>query len=116
MKGAICPIGFHVPTYKEWDDLIQYLGGYQTAGKEMKSIKGWTNNGNGTNNSTFNALPSGSFYKQFYGLGSSSAWWISNPLDFQSSTIYLQDTNNSILAYNLENSHGEGKSIRCIKD
>lgn len=43
----------------EWQTLINFLGGIEEAGKKMKSLNGWKENRNGTNESAFNGLPSG---------------------------------------------------------
>ena len=37
---GLCPEGWHVPTFKEWDNLINYLGGEEMAGGKMK-VKGF---------------------------------------------------------------------------
>jgi uncharacterized protein (TIGR02145 family) len=92
-SGKICPKGWHVPNYDEWDILIDYLGGEAIAGLRMKSTSGWAENGNGSNESGFSATPSGMgnvffiqdnneterfFYsKSFRGVGKYSEWWTS---------------------------------------
>lgn len=64
----IAPIGWHVPTDEEWKELEMYLGLSQTEaddtgyrgtdeGDKLKATTGWYNNGNGTNESGFTALP-----------------------------------------------------------
>jgi uncharacterized protein (TIGR02145 family) len=37
---GLCPEGWHVPTFKEWDNLINYLGGEEMGGGKMK-VKGF---------------------------------------------------------------------------
>jgi uncharacterized protein (TIGR02145 family) len=39
--------------------LVNKFGGMDKAGEALKSVKGWAENGNGTNSSGFNALPAG---------------------------------------------------------
>lgn len=39
---GLAPKGFHIPSEKEWDTLIQNSGGYSLAGGELKSTNGWT--------------------------------------------------------------------------
>ena len=34
----VCPVGWHVPSNAEWNQLISYLGGSAVAGGKMKSI------------------------------------------------------------------------------
>jgi uncharacterized protein (TIGR02145 family) len=37
-KG-ICPVGWHMPTEKEWFTLIDYLGGSIVAGGKLKAVR-----------------------------------------------------------------------------
>ncbi len=40
-QRGLAPAGYHVPSEEEWQVLTDYLGGLESAGKEMKSISGW---------------------------------------------------------------------------
>lgn len=71
---GVCPAGWHVPSDDEWKALMIALGMSAAdanmlswrgidQGAQMKTTTGWSNSGNGTNISGFNALPAGSFYK-----------------------------------------------------
>lgn len=55
-----CPSGWHLPTDSEWARLVSQFGGTDKAGEALKSIKGWNEDGNGTNSSGFDAFPGGS--------------------------------------------------------
>ncbi|MFC2086583.1 FISUMP domain-containing protein [Bacteroidota bacterium] len=77
-----CPDNWHLPSEIEWETLINYFGGIYEAAKKLKSSKGWYNNGNGTNESGFNALPGGKCHiftnkKEFIHIGVHSVWWTS---------------------------------------
>jgi len=37
----VCPVGWHLPTKAEWDELIAAVGGIETAGKHLKAKSGW---------------------------------------------------------------------------
>jgi len=39
-KG-ICPSGWHIPSNDDWEVLINQVGGYETAGKHLKSRSSW---------------------------------------------------------------------------
>ena len=61
---GLAPKGWHLPSDKEWDKLVNYLGGYQVAGPKMKSDTGWDCDSVGDaitkhadNSSGFTALP-----------------------------------------------------------
>tara|TARA_R110002096_G_C14604406_1_gene722947 strand:+ start:1424 stop:2035 length:612 start_codon:yes stop_codon:yes gene_type:complete len=53
----VCPKGWHLPSIREWQLLVENLGGEKKAGLALKSKQGWNLNGNGNNSSGFNALP-----------------------------------------------------------
>lgn len=52
---GICPSGWHVPSYGEWNKLINYVD-QMTSGTKLKSILGWSS---GMDVYGFRALPSG---------------------------------------------------------
>lgn len=58
----VCPKGWHLPTKAEWDSLINFLGGVDSAGATMKDVlsQRW-HGGDSTNTNTsgFSALPEG---------------------------------------------------------
>jgi uncharacterized protein (TIGR02145 family) len=98
-----CPSGWHLPTLREWGDLVIFAGGtgeysvtfdsagyseYQsgTAGMKLKSTSGWnwryyedpSISANGTDDFGFSALPGGEFdaiYSRFRNVGGYCAWW-----------------------------------------
>lgn len=56
--------GWHLPYTAEWRTLINYVGQPQ-AGTKLKSTFGWYNNGNGTDDYGFNALPVGNYFRTY---------------------------------------------------
>ena len=56
---GLAPEGWRIPTDKDWENLISNLEGEKFAGPKLKSTVGWSRNGNGNNESGFNAYPSG---------------------------------------------------------
>jgi uncharacterized protein (TIGR02145 family) len=132
--SGLCPCGWRVPTELEYAKLINYLGGYESAMKKMKST-GVLENGTGlwvnrepmhlyigNNSSGFNALPGG--YSQdseflnneFFGKDSLAAFWSvpqsgTMPISYQISTPqvdkldYPNPLAKEVLYY----------SVRCIK-
>jgi uncharacterized protein (TIGR02145 family) len=80
---AVCPTGWHLPSYEEWVDLATTVGGFDVAGKKLKAKNGWDEYGNGTDDYGFSALPGGTADTfdedwDFYGAGKCAAWWISS--------------------------------------
>lgn len=131
----ICPVGWHVPSFDEWQTLVDYLQkkgfGYKgdnlDVGKAIASQSGWEstdNEGNVGNNqiennkSGFSAVPSGIrglFDGSFENVGSQAWWW--------SDTNYGVASAQAEHIFNSENypdpdivPFGNGLSIRCVKD
>jgi len=75
-KTACLP-GWHLPTHKELEILTEYIGGALTEGKKLKAKSGWSDNGNGTDEYGFAALPGGAGYSagNFDYAGSHGYWW-----------------------------------------
>lgn len=72
MQRGICPEGFHIPTYGEWQDLFKTVGGEDIAARELKSTKVWADSAKGTDKYGFSVIPHGPRY--------AAAGY--NPLDF----------------------------------
>ena len=60
----VCPDGWDIPSYNEWNALNEFVGGKYVAGKMLKNASGWSNNdwrkdGYGIDAFGFSALPAG---------------------------------------------------------
>ena len=114
---GICPSGWHLPSYDEWNALFTAVGGQPNAGKVLKSQTGWYSNGNGTDAFGFSALPAGYRYYNgyFYYDGDNALFWSATELN--SYFAYLM-----YLYYYYENAYLDdfskdyGFSVRCLKD
>jgi uncharacterized protein (TIGR02145 family) len=115
----VCPMGWHVPSDAEWITLRTNLGGEYIAGGKLKEtgIDHWSYPNTGaTNESGFNALPSG--YRSFNGitfdnLGLLSYWWSNIEADIDYSTVWYTIYSGSSMV----NSFGKkknGYSVRCL--
>ena len=133
---GVCPEGWHLPTESEWKKLFASVGGFSTAGKDLKSTSGWTNsNNNGTDAFSFSALPAGGRYYDvnynyegdienffnedciayFYNEGNYAFFWSSTEYDsYNASSVILNKTfGDAGLGLNAEI---YGFSVRCLKD
>lgn len=135
-ERCLCPEGWKIPNDKDWNELFEFLGGDKNASKKLKSEKGWTyedyidddeadfgyrvenREGNGDNQSGFNAIPD-------YSVDSFGTLITNN--DASTSFFWSADGNGdfgnyiSLKAWNdgIEKSHynnGYGLSVRCIKE
>ena len=67
--------GWHLPTIAEWDFLAANAGGREVCGTKLKAASGWDDDGNGTDDFDFSALPAGYYNGSFYSLGSNAYFW-----------------------------------------
>lgn len=124
-KG-ICPIGWHIPSEREWAKFSQStaekfsLGGgnaYKEIGSALKTKQDWKKGLKGSDIVGFSALPAGNRSEKgtFSGMGSQAAWW------------GIKEHNHSQAYYNhfvkggekfgaTHGSKSDAKSLRCIKN
>jgi uncharacterized protein (TIGR02145 family) len=114
---AVCPFGWHLPSYAEWDALMTAVGGSSMAGRHLKATSGWNSNGNGENTYGFSALPGGYGGSGgiFYDVGGYGYWWSSNEDNSGSAYyryMYYYD------GYANGGSYGKDIlfSVRCVQD
>jgi uncharacterized protein (TIGR02145 family) len=116
-ERGLCPTGWHVPTDKEWNSLVKFLGGKKVAGDAMKAAPTGALPWDGTNSSGFTALPNGFRGNPsglFFFRGSNGFWWSSSTrgayawirhLGSESSVVYRDKFNTRY-----------GISVRCVQD
>lgn len=114
---GLAPAGWHIPSYKEWEELVNLAGGNNDAGFRLKNNLGWWENGNGNNQFGFAAIPGGGYtsYGTIEGLDKTSFFWSTDEmsdgigwgirLTHKKSKIYWED-----------HIKGACLSVRCIKD
>ena len=116
----LSPVGWHVPSFYEWEKLMEYLGTYTVAGGKAKETgyRHWNApNWCATNESGFTALPAGIRGGDDGGFGTTgnyTAFWGGKfVLDLPIHTyLYFNDNQFG----NTEHGRKFGCSIRCIKD
>ncbi len=114
---GICPLGWHIPTYVDWNNLTNALGGFPEAGNVMKFNTLWFNGGNGTNSSGFSGLPGGLRYYDgsFTHLGDFGYTWSSEAYSTPRAWDYILNYSNTNLVSDFEDKV-LGFSARCVKD
>ena len=125
---GLCPVGWHVPSDGEWITLEIHLsmpeeevletGIRGSQGFDMKSISGWSNNGNGSNSSGFSGLPGGDRYYNgsFNNIEDGGYWWTSTASFENEFAFYrnLSSFNNGVSRFDYYQTGGF--SVRCLKD
>lgn len=112
-----CPSGWHLPTSEEFRTLISNVGGEETAGKMLKSMIGWGENGNGVDAFGFNVLPAGGrdICGHFVNAGKSAYFWSATGID--GIDAYSLDLDYSSEDANLDSSlMDDAGSVRCLRD
>lgn len=135
----IAPGGWHVPSYNEWQTLINNLGGENVAGGTAKEagLAHWQSPNTGaTNSSGFTALPGGARYilftegdcnpvspAVFWHLGLNGVWWTTT-LGADGVSARFRETENTSTRFYRGDFMGcvgyydrrTGYSIRLVKD
>ncbi|MFN8309769.1 MAG: fibrobacter succinogenes major paralogous domain-containing protein [Chitinophagales bacterium] len=117
---------YRIPTKEDWEALIANLGGEAVSGNQLRSVSGWFENRNGTNQSGFTARPGGSINSSgtSRGIEIESYWWTSTDVtemnDAQITVptnrvwVYALDCyNNSVLTVR---NKCDGYFIRLVKN
>ena len=106
--------GWHLPTIAEWDFLAANAGGREVCCTKLKATSGWDDDGNGTDDFGFSALPAGYYYGSFYNLGSSAHFWTAT--EYNSSNAYYRYFNTGA-SMNSGSSYKDYQySVRLVKD
>jgi uncharacterized protein (TIGR02145 family) len=114
---GLAPEGWRIPNNKEFEDLIDHLGGLKLAGGKLKSTEGWGEKGKGTNETGFNAKPTGmrNHIGEFSNQESFGYWWSSSDRAKENAWhISLNNNNPQIKDYFSQQSNGF--SVRCVKN
>jgi len=130
--GKLCPIGWHVPSHPEVDNLVHYAGGWKVAGGMLKEAgkDHWRSPNEAASNSTgFSALPGGFRDEDgdFRQKGVTGVFWSSTnfskeyPERATSSDADLYCYHLHLEYYSAEAPRmlyklNVGSSVRCIKD
>ena len=113
---GVCPNGWHLPAYTEFETLFDAVGGQFMAGRMLKSTSGWNSNGNGTDFYAFSALPAR--YKNIkdgYLEGNYVCYW-SSAEKSNYGAYYMNLRYNDGRAYLVDVDKDFGFSVRCVKD
>ena len=114
---GLAPEGWHIPSMDEGSRLAFFLGGWAVAGDQLKSTSGWYKNGNGNNESGFNAK-AGGYRDCYYGscayLGLYGYWW-SSTLAGRFNAIHFKLTFNGSQVLRKYDNTMNGFSVRCLK-
>jgi len=121
---GICPAGWHIPTYDDWETLMDYVGA-STPGVTLKDTSPlWKSDTIATNESGFSALPGGSLSYHpdvndaldYNGKGVNFFMWEAATHSDQIQGHYHLIYENEPTVYNSNMNLTYSNSVRCIKD
>ena len=113
----LMPVGWHLPTAGDWNTLVTFLGGSNSAGRALKEsgTSHWTqNDASTTNSSGFTALPGGSMGDWAAYMGTLGYWWSSTEVNSDNANHFRLD-NTSVSRLD-PGSKRYGMSVRFVKD
>jgi uncharacterized protein (TIGR02145 family) len=115
----IAPEGWHIPTYEEWIELRDFLGGSTAAGGKMKTTGTdlWlAPNSAATNSSGFSGVPGGIRLADgvYDKLNEKAMFWSLGTNWTHNNNFYLSYRDPLLVNYFSDMNHG--MSIRCVKD
>jgi len=120
---GLAPEGWHIPSDREWAELIKFLGGEDFAGGKLKEAGTkhfHSPNTGATNESGFTALPSGSRSARdgsFNFLGYASPFWTATEANRIFAWNWVMANNrNDTGALELGRDKKGGSAVRCVKD
>jgi uncharacterized protein (TIGR02145 family) len=111
---GLAPMGFHVPTNEDWEELVAFLGGKEKVGKKLKATYDWSEKEKGTDEVGFSALPGGYRIRvgDFANIGMRASWWTSSESDRKYAWMRYEQGGWVWAA----DPKATGLSVRCIKD
>ena len=121
----LAPEGWHVPSDDDWTTLVNFLGGADEAGADLKEsgIQRWSGPNTGaTNSSGFTALPGGyRLYDRgrvvYWGKNLNGFWWSSTEVFEGASAAHDRNLGyDNISIYDANSPKKWGMSVRCIRD
>jgi len=114
----VCPNGWHLPSEKEFETLIDAAGGVNVAGKNLKSASGWQGGNEENDVLGFSVLPAG--YRDFEGKfrlqGMLARFWGATelPRNGVSYIVFYADEDEGKKSVTIKDD--SQFSVRCLKD
>lgn len=115
---SACPVGWHLPSYEEWEQLILNIGSPEGGKLKETGTTHWDNPNTGATNTTgFTAIPGGrrDYGGPFGHIGRWGYWWCANDLYGDDAWYVEMSYNNSAVEGDYYKKE-VGYSVRCVKD
>jgi len=110
---GICPSGWHITSSGDLHRLNTIV---DFESRKLKATSGWNEDGNGTDEYGFSALPSGAgFEKGFYHIGERGYWWLVDEFNFFLAYIQAMHHNDKFVDQSYIHKLAL-ISVRCVQD
>jgi uncharacterized protein (TIGR02145 family) len=112
---GLAPAGWALSSDVDWAKVVSFLGGQSSAGRKMKSLTGWIDGNNGSNECGFAGLPGGYRIENglFQNLGNIGIWWSSTESKTLTAFDHYLTQGGSLDESSSPKQRGE--SVRCLK-
>lgn len=126
----VCPSGWHLPSDKEWEQLVEYtnkisgpfkkiINGWDIIGNFLRAKSGWNEN-NGNDYFGFAGLPGGigsDYQGGYFGdIGYDGFWWSSTESSDTRALYRSLHSSYEYLISDRSDDKNDRMSVRCIKD
>ena len=109
----VCPDGWRLPSYNDFQDVAAAVDGVENAGKLLKSTSGWDDDGNGSNFFGFTALPAGKYVSKYQEMYEEAEFLSIDESTGETMCPYINKSSDKLWGHGCID--GDYVSVRCVK-
>ena len=118
MHQGLCPQGWHLPTKAEFDTLISHTGGFNHAGKNLKSVDLWRNGAPLEDDYSFNAKPLSTYdeWVRINNITDYATFWKTNNHADSADVLYISEGHDNVAEKPYFRSKYKFHAVRCLRN
>ena len=118
MHQGLCPQGWHLPTKAEFDTLISHTGGFNHAGKNLKSVDLWRNGAPLEDDYSFNAKPLSTYdeWERINNITDYATFWKTNNHADSADVLYISEGHDNVAEKPYLRSKYKFHAVRCLRN
>ena len=118
MHQGLCPQGWHLPTKAEFDTLISHTGGFNHAGKNLKSVDLWRNGAPLEDDYSFNAKPLSTYdeWERINNITDYATFWKTNNHADSADVLYISEGHDNVAEKPYFRSKYKFHAVRCLRN